>query len=50
MRLALAAHDEVMYSVVEAHRGWLFKHTGNGVCAAFSTAVEAIHAAIDAQR
>ena len=35
---ALAAHDEVLRSAVEAHGGWLFKHTGDGVCAAFGSA------------
>ena len=30
MRAALAAHDEVLHKVIEAHRGWLFKHTGDG--------------------
>ena len=35
MRAALAAHDEVLRSAIEAHDGWLFKHTGDGVCAAF---------------
>jgi class 3 adenylate cyclase len=32
MRVALAAHDEVLRSAVEVHGGWLFKHTGDGVC------------------
>ncbi len=50
MRSALAAHDEVLRSAVEAHGGWLFKHTGDGVCAAFGTARAAIDAATDAQR
>ncbi|MGA9493975.1 MAG: hypothetical protein WBV80_27550 [Mycobacterium sp.] len=27
MRVALAAHDEVLRSSIEAHGGWLFKHT-----------------------
>ena len=38
MRVALAAHDEVLRSAVEGRGGWLFKHTGDGVCAAFSSA------------
>ena len=50
MRAALAAHDEVLRSAVEAHGGWLFKHTGDGVCAAFSVAADAVAAAVDAQR
>ena len=36
MQAALAAHDEVLRSAIEAHGGWLFKHTGDGVCAAFA--------------
>jgi class 3 adenylate cyclase len=31
MRIALATHDEVLRAVIEAHGGWLFKHTGDGV-------------------
>ena len=41
MRIALAAHDEVLRSAIEAHGGWLFKHTGDGVCAAFASAKSA---------
>ena len=33
MRLALAAHDQVLRSAIEAHGGWLFKHTPVTVCA-----------------
>jgi class 3 adenylate cyclase len=36
MRAALATHDEVLRSAIEAHGAWLFKHTGDGVCAAFA--------------
>ena len=50
MRAALAIHDELMRSVVEAHRGTVFKHTGDGVCAVFESARDAIDAAIAAQR
>ena len=50
MRGALALHDEVLGSAVESHDGWLFKHTGDGVCAAFSSARAAIDAAVQAQR
>src|SRR6516162_1212574 len=50
MRAALVAHDEVLAWAVEAHRGWLFKHTGDGVCAAFGSARAAIDAAVAAQR
>ena len=50
MRLALAAHDEVLRGVIEAQGGWLFKHTGDGVCAAFSSPRSAVDAAVAAQR
>jgi len=50
MRAALVLHDEVLRSVIEARGGWLFKHTGDGVCAAFGSARAAIDAAVDAQR
>jgi predicted ATPase len=49
MRVALAA-DEVLRSVIEAHGGWLFKHTGDGVCAAFASPRCAVDAALAAQR
>jgi predicted ATPase/class 3 adenylate cyclase len=50
MRAALAAHDEVLRKAIEAHGGWLFKHTGDGVCAAFSSPSCAVDAAVAAQR
>ena len=50
MRVGLAAHDEVLRSAVEGRGGWLFKHTGDGVCAAFASAPDAVAAAVDAQR
>jgi predicted ATPase len=50
MRVALAAHDEVLLQAVEAHGGWLFKHTGDGMCAAFASPRSAVDAAVAAQR
>ena len=50
MRAALAAHDEVLRGAIEAHGGWLFKHTGDGVCAAFASPRSAVDAAVAAQR
>ena len=50
MRLAPADHDEVVRSAVEHHGGVVFKHTGDGMCAAFSSATDAVRAAVDAQR
>jgi predicted ATPase len=50
MRAELAAHDEILRLAIEAHGGWLFKHTGDGVCAAFGSARAAVDAAMEAQR
>src|SRR3989442_10781471 len=50
MQVALAAHDDVLRAAIEARGGWLFKNTGDGVCAAFASARAAVDAAIDAQR
>jgi hypothetical protein len=50
MRAALAAHDEVLRHQIESHGGLLFKHTGDGVCAAFSSPRSAVDAAVAAQR
>ena len=50
MRVALAAHDGVLTAAIEGQGGWLFKHTGDGVCAAFASARAAVDAAIEAQR
>src|SRR6201984_1968315 len=50
MRKALAAHDEVLRSAIEAHGGFVFKHTGDGACAAFASPKAAVDAAVAAQR
>jgi len=50
MKAALAAHDEVLRSAIEEHGGWLFKHTGDGMCAVFTSPRAAVDAAIEAQR
>ena len=48
MRAALAEHDAVLRAAIEGHEGWLFKHTGDGVIAAFGSARAALGAAIAA--
>ncbi|HWF69974.1 MAG TPA: adenylate/guanylate cyclase domain-containing protein [Mycobacterium sp.] len=50
MRVALAAHDLVLRGAIAAHGGWLFKHTGDGVCAAFASPRSAVDAAVAAQQ
>jgi class 3 adenylate cyclase len=45
MRVALAAHDEVLRSAIEAHGGWWFKHTGDGVRGLVTDAEWVVHCA-----
>jgi len=50
MRVALLAHDKVLRTAIEAHDGYLFSHTGDGVVAAFASPKAAVDAAVDAQQ
>jgi predicted ATPase len=50
MPTKLAAHDQALAEEVVAHGGLVFKHTGDGICAVFASAGEAVMAAVDAQR
>jgi class 3 adenylate cyclase len=45
MRAALLTHDEVLRTAIEAHDGFLFSHTGDGVAAAFASPTSAANAA-----
>src|SRR5689334_15981752 len=49
MKAALAAHDDVLRAAINSHGGRLFKHTGDGVCAAFASPRSAVDAAVAAQ-
>jgi predicted ATPase/class 3 adenylate cyclase len=50
MRSALARHDEILRSAIEERDGHVFKTVGDAFCAAFSSAPEALGAALAAQR
>ena len=50
MRALLTDHDAIVREVIDKHRGHVFKHTGDGVAAAFASAVDAVNATVDAQR
>jgi predicted ATPase len=50
MAEALATHDDLIKAAVTVAGGQVFKHTGDGVCAVFTSAPEAVAAAADAQR
>ncbi|KRE27434.1 cyclase [Mycobacterium sp. Soil538] len=50
MRAALAAHDATLTDAVTAYDGGVFKHTGDGMCAVFTSPRAAVGAAMAAQR
>ena len=50
MRSAVVTHEKVLRTVIEAHDGILFSHTGDGVAAAFTSPRSAVDAAIAAQQ
>jgi predicted ATPase/class 3 adenylate cyclase len=45
----LARHHEILYQSIQARNGYVFQIVGDAFCAAFSSAVEAVNAALDAQ-
>lgn len=49
MARAIATHDALIRARVERNGGFVFKTVGDAVCAAFSTAPEAVRAAIEVQ-
>ena len=50
MRLALAAHDQMVRAAVAAHDGYVFSTGGDGLAVAFARAGAAVNAAVGAQR
>ena len=50
MAVSLAAHDQVIRDAVESCDGRVFKHTGDGICAVFTSARKAAAAAVHGQR
>jgi predicted ATPase/class 3 adenylate cyclase len=50
MAAAMARHDAVIRSALEAHSGYIFKTMGDAFCAAFARPEDAIAAALEAQR
>ena len=50
MSLALARHNEIMVHAIESQNGHVFKTVGDGFCAVFDTAPDALSAAIHAQQ
>jgi len=50
MQSALAKHDSILKEAVQSNNGHVIKTTGDGIHAAFSTAIDAINASLTAQR
>jgi len=50
MRPALAEHDALARAAVERHHGTVVKMTGDGVHAAFSDPLDAVHASVELQQ
>jgi predicted ATPase/class 3 adenylate cyclase len=46
----LEVHDTIMHRVISQHAGQVFKTVGDAFCAAFTNPIDAINAAMDAQR
>jgi class 3 adenylate cyclase len=47
---ALARHDDVMRSAIAAHGGHVFSTAGDSFAVVFATPMDAVDAAVDAQR
>jgi predicted ATPase/class 3 adenylate cyclase len=50
MRAALTRHDAILREAIEEHSGFVFKTVGDAFCAAFPTVLDALGAALAAQR
>ena len=50
MKAALAQHDSILKEAIESNHGHIIKTTGDGVHAVFTTALDALNAAITSQR
>jgi predicted ATPase/class 3 adenylate cyclase len=50
MLAAMDLHDHILHAAIRRHSGDPFRHTGDGVLAIFERPLDAVQAAIDAQR
>jgi class 3 adenylate cyclase len=50
MQAALARHDELLRLTIEERGGYVFKTVGDAFCCTFTTATEALDAALEIQR
>ena len=50
MRAAVARHDALLRAAIATHQGQVFRTVGDGLCAAFATAPDAVGATLAAQQ
>ncbi|MGD8402317.1 MAG: adenylate/guanylate cyclase domain-containing protein [Anaerolineales bacterium] len=50
MQALLARHNEILDGAIENHDGFLFKTVGDAYCVAFHNSIDALNAALEAQR
>ena len=50
MPALLARHNQILHQAIEGHNGYVFQIVGDSFSAAFHSASDALHAALDAQR
>ena len=50
MPAILARHNQILHQAIESHNGYVFQVVGDSFAAAFHSASDAIHAAVDVQR
>src|SRR5262245_41269512 len=50
MPALLARHNEILNQAIDAHNGYVFQVVGDSYCASFIHAIDALNAALDAQR
>ena len=46
----MAQHNEILTQSIQAHEGYVYEIAGDSFCGAFSSSIDAIHAALDAQQ
>ncbi len=44
-----ARHNSILRDAIEANHGYVFQVIGDAFCASFATAIDGLHAAIEAQ-
>jgi len=50
MKIAMGRHDELLENAIDEHRGFVFSRMGDGLAAAFPTAMDAVSAAAAIQQ